>query len=176
MKYFASLLFAVVATFQIHAGAQQMTASFVMNPVGDFKAKTSAIKGSATQQGDTVHAENIVIDVSTLATGLDLRDKHAKEKYLEMAKYPQIVLVKADGKGGKGQGILKLHGVEHPVSGTYVVKGNMLTADFTIKLSDFKIAEINYKGVGVEDEAKISVTVPLTAAAAPAAAAAKKTK
>lgn len=138
-----------------------VTADVTLNPMGSFKAKTSDVKGTAVVNGDSVTAENIVVNLKNLETGIGLRDNHARKKYLEVEKYPDAVLVKGSGKGGKGTGTLRLHGVEHEISGDFKVNGDSLTATFPVKLSDFKIEAINYKGIGVEDTVNVSVTVPV---------------
>lgn len=152
-------------------------AEFVMNPVGNFKGKATEVKGEAQIKGDEVTAKNISVNLTKMTTDREMRDKHAKD-YLEVTKYPEAVLVEGHGKGGKGTGTLRLHGVEKPISGTYEIKGNFVIAKFTIKLSDFKIEGINYKGVGVEDEVKVEFTAKASpakpAAAAPAKPAVKK--
>jgi polyisoprenoid-binding protein YceI len=132
-----------------------------LTPVGDFKAHFGEVKGEATQQGDSVTAENIVIDLKGIKTGLTLRDRHARDKYLEVEKFPVATLLKASGKGGKGEGRLKLKDIEKDISGTYEIKGSELVAEFKIKLSDFKITDIKYLGIGVDDTVVIHVTVPL---------------
>lgn len=171
------MFFVIFCLFGTWAQAQTvgMVAEFVMNPVGNFKGKANDVKGEAQIKGDEVTAKNISVDLTKLTTEREMRDKHAKD-YLEVTKYPEAVLVEGKGKGGKGTGTLRLHGVEKPISGTYEIKGNFVIAKFTIKLSDFKIEGINYKGVGVEDEVKIEFTVKAVPAPAvkPAAAPAKK--
>lgn len=132
-----------------------------LTPAGDFKAKTEDVEGFAILKGDTVTAENIVVNLKNLKTGLALRDKHAREKYLEVNKYPEITLVKAIGKGGKGKGRIKYRGVEKEVQGTYSIKENSLIANFPMKLSQFNISGIKYMGVGVDDEIKVNVVLPL---------------
>jgi polyisoprenoid-binding protein YceI len=133
-----------------------------LSPAGNFQGKSAQVKGVATQKGDTVNASNIIIHLQSLNTGIELRDKHMKDKYLEVGKFPDAVLTEAHGQGGKGTGKLKIHGVEHEVTGTYeIVGGKELTANFPIHLSDYKIEGIRYMGVGVKDEANITVTLPL---------------
>ena len=174
---FFGLLLVASTTFAQQKG---MKAYITLFPAGDFVATTSDLTGSAQMvSANEVKAQNITINLNSLKTGLELRDDHAKNKYLEVQKYPEAVLVSATGKDGKGSGILRLHGKEAKVDGTYVLTaGNkFLTAEFKSKLSLFGINEINYKGVGVDDEFKVEVTVPVvadTAVAAPAAAPAKK--
>ncbi len=154
-----------------HAQQAAAKAYVSLNPAGDFVGQLKAT-GSATVTGSKVSAKNIVVDMKSLTTGLDLRDDHAKNKYLEVGKYPEAVLTEATGENGVGSGILKFHGQEKPVKGTYTISGKNLKADFDIKLSEFGIADINYKGIGVEDKVKIEVNVPIVAATSPPPAAA----
>ena len=138
-----------------------VVADVSLTPVGDFKAHMDDVKGFATQEGDTFKAENIVVDLKSMKTGLPLRDKHAKEKYLEVEKYPTATLVKAIGKAGKGRARIRLKNIEKDVDGTYKIEGGELKADFPIKLSDYKITGIKYMGVGVDDKVDVHVTVPI---------------
>jgi len=130
-------------------------------PAGDFKAKTDDIKGEAVLEGDRVIARNIVVGLKDLKTGISLRDKHAKEKYLEVDKFPEAVLVYATGKDGKGEGRLRIRGIEKEIRGTYEIVGDYLKADFPLKLSDFGITNIKYMGLGVDDIVNVHVKVPL---------------
>ena len=164
------LLFSSLLSFSALA-AGSMVADVTLNPMGDFKAKSDEVVGEAIQDGDTVKAESITVKLGKLDCGLPVRTRHAKEKYLEVEKYPEAVLSKASGKGGNGKGTLSFHGVSKEVTGTYKVEGGNLKADFPIKLSEFNIKNINYMSVGVEDEVKIHITVPVkVAASAPAPA------
>lgn len=129
-------------------------------PAGDFTGKLSEVQGQAVIKGNKVTAENIRIPLKDLKTGISLRDKHATEKYLEVDKYPEAILVKGQGENGKGTGTLKLKNIDKPVEGTYVVNGNEVTAQFKIKLSDYGITGIKYMGVGVTDTVDLTVTVP----------------
>ncbi len=171
---FKSLLILSFILISQNGFAQQGTvkAFVALSPAGDFVGTMKAT-GSATVSGNKVSAKNIVVDLKSMTTGLDLRDDHAKNKYMEVSKYPEAVLVEAVGENGKGTGKLKFHGKENPISGTFTVQGGkMLNATFKIKLSDYGISDISYKGIGVEDEVKVEVQVPIAAAgAAPAAAA-----
>ncbi|RYZ68942.1 MAG: YceI family protein, partial [Proteobacteria bacterium] len=114
----------------------------------------------ATMKGDEVMAQNIVVNLKSLKTGVELRDKHTL-KHLEVQKYPDAVLTMAKGKGGKGVGKIKIRGIEKPISGTYTVSGSELNAEFKLNLPDFKITGIKYMGVGVEDEVVLHVAVPV---------------
>lgn len=162
MKIRLTVLTAVFVLIPFFAEANgSAEADVSLTPAGDFKAKSEDVKGFAVMKGAQVSAENVVVSLKNLKTGISLRDKHAREKYLEVEKYPEITLVKAVGKNGKGIGRIKYRGVEKNVSGTYQIKGSNLLASFPIKLSDFNVKGIKYMGVGVDDEVKINVTLPL---------------
>lgn len=158
MKFFAAMV--LTTGFSFSAIAQNVSVDVVLNPMGDFKLKTSDVKGTATVKGDEVSASNIVVNLKSLKTGVELRDKHT-QKHLDTKTHPEAILVSATGKGGKGKGKIKIKGIEKDVDGTYKVEGKTLKADFKVTLSDFGIKDINYMGVGVEDQVTIHVAVPV---------------
>lgn len=151
-------IFAVL--FALNAKAQEATVDVSLSPAGSFVGKTADIKGTATLKGDTVEAQNIIVSLKDLKTGIKLRDEHT-QKHLETAKFPEAVLVTATGKDGKGEGVLKIRGIEKKVTGTYTIEGSVLKAEFPIKFSEYNITGIKYMGVGVQDEGKIRVAVPI---------------
>jgi polyisoprenoid-binding protein YceI len=138
-----------------------VVADVKLNPAGSFKATSNDVSGEAVASGGIFKASNIIVKLKNFKTGLALRDKHMTEKYLEVGKYPEAVLVSAEGKGGKGKATIRLHGVEREVAGSYQVSGNELVAEFPIKLSEFNITGIKYMGVGVNDDVNVHVTVPV---------------
>lgn len=138
----------------------QVEVRLKLSPAGQFQAKTSSLEGQVKVQGEKVLAEQIKVDLRTLKTGIELRDKHMKEKYLQVDRYPYAILKTGEGKNGQGQGELEIRGISKPVQGTYSLKGNKVEARFKINLSDYQISGIRYMGVGVKDEAEILVTVP----------------
>lgn len=158
MNFFATLV--VTLGLSSAAFAQSAVVDVVLNPMGDFKGKTSDVKGQAVVNGDEVSAENIVVNLKSLKTGVELRDKHT-QKHLQTDKFPEAVLVSAKGKGGKGTGKIKIKGIEKDIAGVYKVSGKNLMAKFKLKLTDFGIEDINYMGVGVEDDVEITVVLPV---------------
>ena len=165
----ASLVFCLVFVSNIsHAQEASVKAYVSLSPAGDFVAQMKKVTGNATLEGKKYSAKNIVVDMSSLSTGLELRDEHAKNKYLDIKKYPEAVLVTATGENGTGEGKLKYRNQEKPIKGTYKVLsgGKAIQADFKIKLSDYDIKGINYKGIGVDDEVKLEVIIPVKEAAA----------
>jgi polyisoprenoid-binding protein YceI len=160
MKLLASLAGLLLLGQLVWAGAPGVVVDITLNPMGDFKAKTNDIKGFAVKKGDEVTASNIVVNLKTLKTGVELRDKHT-QKHLGTDKFPEAVLISAQGKNGQGTGKIKIRGIEKDIKGTYQIQGNMLSAEFPVSLSDFGIEDINYMGVGVENDVKLHVLVPL---------------
>jgi polyisoprenoid-binding protein YceI len=164
------LIISFILILSFGVGAQEASVSVKLKPAGSFVGKSSEVKGSVVQKGDEVEASNIVVTLTNITTGIKLRDEHTR-KHLEVEKFPEAVLVSAKGKGGKGDGIIRIRGIEKPVSGTYKVEGGKLLAEFPIKFSDFGITGIKYMGIGVDDNGRINVTVPVGAAPAAAATA-----
>ena len=160
-----SLILGLLFPFSVLAEPSAVVA-VKLSPAGSFKAETREVKGSAVHEGSKFTAKNIVVDLKSLNSGISLRDDHAKNKYLEVGKHPSAILVSATGENGKGSGVIKIKGIEKPISGTYKVKGKELEAEFDLKLSDFGITGIKYMGVGVSDLVKVTVSVPVTEGAA----------
>jgi hypothetical protein len=131
-----------------------------LSPAGGFVGKTEDVKGTVKKVGTKFVGENIVVNLKTLKTGMGLRDKHTQE-HLGTAQHPEAILVKAEGENGKGKGIIKIRGIEKAIEGTYKIQGQELVATFPLKLSEFKIENIRYMGVGVKDDVVVSVTVPV---------------
>lgn len=149
-----------------------------LSPAGGYIARAPVIAGSAHKNGDTVSAEGIEVDLNAIKTGVELRDKHTKQRLL-VDKHPVAKLVKAEGKGGKGKATLDLRGKQTEVSGTYELKDGNLIAKFPMSISALGITDAKYMGVGAKDEVIVTVEVPVTeggAAAEDGASPKKKVK
>ena len=145
------------------AGAQSpgIKVDVTLNPVGDFVAETSSLKGFVVKNGEVIEGKDLRVDLRTLKTKIKLRDEHA-QKYLGVDKHPEAIVSIAKGKAGKGKAKLQLNGVEKVVEGSYkIVSDKFVEAEFALKLSDFKIEGISYKGIGVEDEVRVRAIVPI---------------
>lgn len=155
------LLVLLVILTSLQAYAQVAEIGISLRPAGSFKVKSKEVRGFATMKPDhSVEASNIVVGVKNIETGISLRDQHTK-KHLEVDKFPDVTLVSAQGRNGKGTGIIKIKGIQHKIDGTYSVAGKILTAKFPLKLSDYKIEGIKYMGVGVADDVEVEVSVPM---------------
>lgn len=140
--------------------APQVTVDVVLNPTGDFTITPSKVTGFATKVDGGIAADNVVVELKGLQTKVGLRDKHVKEK-LMVTKYPEAKLIKATGKNGKGEATVEIKGVKHEVKGTYKITGNTLKAQFKVHLPDVGIKDVNYMGVGVEEDVTVNVTLPI---------------
>lgn len=128
-------------------------------------------KGSFTVDGGKVTGK-ATFDLSTLDTGIEMRNKHMKEKYLEVSKYPQAIFEFTDiqlpadmpanfDKEVPFKGKLTVHGVAQNVTGTAKMKrdGGTLTgsAEFSTTVKSHKIDLPSFAGVTMADEVKVQV-------------------
>ena len=127
-------------------------------------------KGVLEIRGAEVTGE-ISIDLDSIDTGMSLRNRHMKEKYLETAKYPvaRLRLVKLSLPpafqetsaefDAPFQATLDVHGTPSPVTGTIKVARRAervtVAADFETKVADHRIEKPGYLGVTMADVVKI---------------------
>ncbi len=179
---FVSLCAAVTAAASVpwQAGQAEVSVKCPMTVGGTFDARTSALTGALTTSAGRPSAfdGSLAVDLRTIDTGIDLRNEHLKEKYLEVDKgtgYDQAVLsevtlqgLNADAPAGKGSftGSLMLHGVKKTVTGPVEVRqagtGWRVRASFPVNLPDYNIDKPRYLGVGVKDTVQVSVTFTAT--------------
>lgn len=140
---------------------------------GRFEAKTKALSGrlETTDASPSRLAGTLSVDLSTLETGISLRDSHLRDRYLEIGKgdgfthavLSDITLVARHVAGFEGRteftATLRVHGVTRPVAGQATVtragRGVKVDATFPISLNAFAIPEPRYLGVGVRDEVRV---------------------
>ena len=134
-------------------------------------------KGTGVSASFVIDAKNVsgtaTFSLETLKTGIDLRDEHMKEKYLQTKQFPEAVLTlvavtlppnfsstKPLVGTSEFTGKLKLHGVVKDITGKFaILDENLKTeADFEIKLSDYNIDIPTYLGVKVADIVKVHIT------------------
>ena len=164
-KHLAVQVFKTTLSVQMIALAVAMAepaleAEVSVSPVGDFVASIENVNGFAKIEGDEVKAAGVSFQMADLKTGMNLRDKHAL-KYMESETFPEAKLIAAAGKNGKGKAKIQFHGVEKVIEGTYKIEGRNVLAQFVLKLSDFGIKDISFKGAGVADEVKVRVRIPV---------------
>lgn len=104
------------------------------------------------------------LPLTSLKTGMELRDEHMTEKYLEVEKYPEATLTLKEfdlKEEGEAMGVLKLHNVEKsiPISYTSERDGETLKVktDFKLVLSDFAIDIPSFQGITVAKDIQLKV-------------------
>jgi polyisoprenoid-binding protein YceI len=114
----------------------------------------------------------ITVPLANLSTGISLRDKHMKEKYLEVPKYPSAILtipragLKVPHPGEQAAadvaGTVQIHGQTRPTTVHYDAKGDgaAVTAHgaFRVNMNDFGISVPVYLGVTVKPDVDVSAT------------------
>lgn len=121
------------------------------------------------------------VKLESLDTGINLRNRHMKEKYLEVQTFPQasffldaLELPQALGQNQEAfrfKGKLNLHGVEKEITGHFTLQAMspnpQLIADFVILLSDFNIQIPSFMGITVANEVQVQVQIDLVPQEAP---------
>jgi hypothetical protein len=113
-------------------------------------------------------------DMNNLTTGINLRDQHMKEKYLQVKEHPKAKLTLIDVPVDPGfattltnsgekpfKGKLQLHGQERDVDGTYTAKDGLVQAKFQIKLTHYGIEIPSYLGITVAELVDVNVDLPI---------------
>ena len=159
----------------------EMRAECPLNIGGAIEARSMALTGRLLlTPGPTrsaAFAGNLQLDLSSIDTGIDLRNHHLRENYLDVAKGPgfdaavlsDLVLPDIDPvkPGGKARftAQLLLHGIRKPVSGMAEIRTLVNTARvqarFPLRLSDHAIPPPRYLGVGVQNEIQVVVSLVL---------------
>jgi polyisoprenoid-binding protein YceI len=117
-------------------------------------------------QGEKI---TITVPLANLATGIGLRDKHMKEKYLEVPKFPSAILTvtrsslkmpTGDKVEADAPSTVTIHWQTKPVSVHYDAKrvGSSISAHgtFHINMHDFGIEVPSYLGVTVKPDVEVS--------------------
>ena len=151
-----------------------------LKPGGAFAATTTALTGTLTLEGAKPArlAGDVSMDLSTIDTGIALRNQHLKENYLDVGKgegfnkavLSEIKLPDVSGEAFDGTtpftGTLLLHGVKKPVAGTVEIHSEgtsrRVRADFPLIITDFAIEPPMYLGVGVGSKLLVKVTLTAT--------------
>jgi polyisoprenoid-binding protein YceI len=143
---------------------------------GSFEAKTNAVQGTVTAGAPrALLGGELSVDLATLDTGIDLRNEHLRNKYLEVGRgqgfdhavLSGIRLGEADPQGFEGKtpftGTFLLHGTTRPVSGHATIRREganvRVEATFPVSVSAFGIEEPRYLGVGVRDQVTVNVSL-----------------
>ncbi|MCO4794129.1 MAG: YceI family protein, partial [Bacteriovoracaceae bacterium] len=161
MKTFLNFLFINLLFISVSiAGPKKgISVSVNLSPAGSFEIK-GKVKGKVSKKDGGFFAKKLSFKVKRLKTGMELRDKHTKDK-LEFKSHPNVVVKNAKGSGGKGTASISVRGVTKKIGFKYSVVGKYVKAIFKLNLKDFKFSGINYMGVGVKDKVTVTAVVPI---------------
>ena len=173
------------ASYRVRRGEVRVVCPLTVG--GFFETRTEAVSGTVglgpTQPGAL--SGEVQVDLSSLDTGIALRNTHLRDKYLEVgrgAEYASAVLSgvrlgNLDGSSFQGStpftGTLLLHGTRRPVSGQADIHregGDVrVDASFPVRIDDYGIAPPRYLGVGVKNEVQVKVSLVAAPVTVPAA-------
>lgn len=138
----------------------ELTAEVEIDPVGDFQVKSNEVSGAVSITGGVLKmARPIKVPLSSLQTGIELRDKHML-KYMGASKQSQIVIQKVIGKSGRGVALVQLNNKVVKQAFTYKSLGKDVEVLMDLSLKKYNISGINYMGAGVDDSVKVKVILP----------------
>ena len=143
---------------------------------GSFDAVTSSVSGTLRPEtrGAGSYRGELLVDLTTLDTGIDLRNDHLRTRYLDTERGPDfrhavlsaIVLAEPpparDGRHEtRFSGALSLRGVQRSIEGEAALRlrnGRMqVEARFSLSLDAFDIPPPRYLGIGVRDAIEVTV-------------------
>ena len=144
---------------------------------GSFNIVTSAVSGTLQRAAPdgTDYSGELRVDLATLDSGIELRNSHLRDAYLELERGPAFQnavlsgivlddpLPAAAGRHGTAfTATLSLHGVDRRIAGEVELRrrdtGMRVEATFSMSLEAFDIPPPRYLGVGVRDNVEVTVT------------------
>jgi len=167
-------------TFAFAPGDEGTRVQFVSKaPMESFDGKTRDLAGSVTLDptalGDSVTVR-FEVDLTTLDTGIELRNRHMRENHLETEQYPKAVFTGAailDSKSSvlpagravtfECEGTFDLHGVQRrlrvPVTVTWNEAAGTLQVhtEFRVALADYEINRPKFLFLKLEDAQTVTV-------------------
>ena len=161
-------LFPIIAFSQAKWQATLGTVMFkIKNTGATVTGRFSGLKANLIFSPDKLAASALKgsVDVSTLKTGIDKRDKDLMgEKYFDAGKHQQIevasVKLTKKGSGYSGQFNVTIKGVTKPVEipFSFTQTGNQaeFKGDFSVNRRDFGLGE---KSVMMSDDVNVSIDV-----------------
>lgn len=169
---------AVGTAWQAGQGDVRITCPMTIG--GSFEARTNALRGTlavATSRPATLSGE-VTVDLTTLDTGINLRNTHLRTKYLEVGKgadfskavLTDITLGTDDAETFQGRtaftGTLLLHGTRKAIAGQTDIRrqGSTIRVDasFPVILTDYGVPKPQYLGVGVKNQIQVRVSFVAT--------------
>lgn len=145
-----------------------------------IRGKNAKVQGQISHNNNAINAQ-FKVDLNDFDTGIEMRNEHMKEKYLETAKpenrYTTLEIINfiipdSFFKGGEEyssdfKGKLILHNITKEIQGRIKLppykKGSEVASfsTFTIKLTDYNISVPSFAGITVAENVNIEVLLPI---------------
>lgn len=110
---------------------------------------------------------SFIVDLTTLDSGIELRDDHVKNKYIDVKKFPLAKItfnesdLQVDSSSKKVKAILEFHGVKKPVELTMTCEKNKkiihLSGSFSLSLTQFEVELPSFQGITAAEKVKITI-------------------
>lgn len=169
----AVALTATIAEAKLAKTGGSVATFHALGTVGGMKIDGSTSELNVTDDGTTV---KVIVTLTNLDTKMDLRNKHMREKYLEVQTYPTADLSVARSalklpavgasSSGDAPGTMKIHGKEHAVTVHYAAGnsgGNITVKGSTrVSIPDYGITIPTYMGVSVKPDVDLEVDFVVT--------------
>lgn len=151
------------ASFKVNSGNVEFAAKGFPTFI-TIKGTTKEMLGNLELDGKMASG-SFQVPMKTLKTGMDLRDDHMINKYLEADKHPNAILTLSPfnvEEEGEAKGTIEIHGVKKPVTIQYEKVGMSdqsvsFNSKFNIKITDFEIDIPSFQGITVAEEVTVSV-------------------
>lgn len=155
---------ALGAPYKVGSGNVEFTAKGFPTFI-TITGKSGQVMGNLEMDPETKIANaTFTLLLASLKTGMDLRDEHMTEKYLEVKKFPHATLTLPPFKledEGEVIGTLKLHNVEKEVTIKYTSSSSAdalkVQTEFDLVLGDFQIDIPSFQGITVAKDIKLKV-------------------
>lgn len=173
-----AVLLADARTYDVRPGGQSTAQFHAEDTYDSFDGTTNRVSGTIVADPAAAHSASVTlsVDLRTLDTGVGLRNKEMRERYLGTAKFPEATFKSVSVSGPatiaanapadiKITGDFTLHGVTKrltiPVRVVVIPDGNRIhaTSLFNIKLPEFAIDVPKNVLVTVNDEVPVRLDV-----------------
>ena len=134
----------------------------------DVEGNFESIKGDISfDENDLATSKfNLNVDVTSIATGNWLKNRHARgEKWFDADKYPMIHLISTkflkSTNGYTVDGILEMHGIKKQVSLPFTFSNNVFKSTFSVNRIDYGVGTMEGMSKKVSNEIKLEVSIPV---------------
>lgn len=173
--------------FQIDPSAKNVVRFISQTTVDEFEGVTDRMDGYVLLDAAQLTAQTggddtelyLEVDLASLDTGIGLRNRHMRDNYLEVKKYPfavfkgriETVRVAADGRAHvTAHGTFSVHGVDRErdiaCDATPAGRGYRATCSFPVLLSDHDIEIPRVMFLKLADEIRVELDFTVSPAGA----------